>query len=818
ENGTGTDTQESIMTGIHIVDDDDDDDGIKSLGPVKERQPALANNSSMVASGESSVIKPLHSGALPVVFKNGKVSFSEKKLGLDRHPAVVAALFQFHQLIAQLKQHSQNGLPLTKIPHEHRCLVAMLVQDRDASMATLVKSIETQLCPVVFGEKRSGNSDILALGAVEDAVLDIADSQNYGVSLASLRECCGTELEDVPHSLAIQRWEVRDLLLLPDDVREVVLKRRQQRQDAHVECARWFQALDSETQVQILAGTVKKLRTKPSLAPVKHKRAEHATANEASVGDGALTKKTSQAPRGQKSLQTFFASDRGQDRGDKTLVAPTCSVEHKSFYRATFLPFHLRINTTMYRHEPPESFDPSGVDRVLSHASQRQKAEDISSNKDASERYLQQFVSASRRPLASRNDIVSDCNIVYSSNGSDLDAAELYLLQLRKLPMKLFHFHGSQRPDYWGTWSRKLRGVGARRPFGRDTASLDYDVDSDAEWEAEEEGEDLRSEDDDEDEDSDDDADDDDFDEQHSFVVGDRMPHSELGDQALSEDGESGAESDTDEESNFNSEDEVMEEIDSSEEVCDNNMDVDDAAEPVSSRRRKAGAIDSALPMDSAHLSTLVTSARPRSHTHDEKKRDHLPSRRAKVLPLTPVVIGLLWDNATAVSALNALTVFAIGPDLPLRVSVAAQDIQPMRPAVRTNLGKCEGAAGAPVRKSRDVTDADLYTLVGVVHGSSFGIARLVEILRPQIAGASKALIERLIHEHAVKEKRPPATRSMWYVNEQLMEQARASQHTSIVSDPSQHSGNSVVSVSNLSEAEESTAKRQRIGEVIGAS
>ncbi|KAJ2075851.1 hypothetical protein GGI09_008550, partial [Coemansia sp. S100] len=219
----------------------------------------------------------------------------------------------------------------------------------------------------------------------------------------------------------------------------------------------------------------------------------------------------------------------------------------------------------------------------------------------------------------------------------------------------------------------------------------------------------------------------------------------------------SGAESDTDEESNFNSEDEVMEEIDASEEVCDNDMDVDDAAEPVSSRRRKAGVIDSALPTDPAHLSTLVTSTRPKPHTHDEKKRDHLPSRRTKVLPLTPVVVGLIWDHnssATAVSSLSVLTVCAIGPDLPLRVSVAAQDIQPVQPAVRSSLGKCEGSAGTPARKPKDVTDADLYTLVGVVHGSSFGIARLVEILRPQIVGASKALIERLIHEHAVKEKR----------------------------------------------------------------
>ncbi|KAJ2487178.1 hypothetical protein IWW37_005350 [Coemansia sp. RSA 2050] len=820
----------STITEIHVVDDGDDTKvQCPAQGSAKDTLPIL-NLNGIDASGEPSATKLSHLGALPVVFKNGKVSFSEKKLSLDRHPAVVAAIFQFHQLIAQLKQNGQDELPLARIPNEHWCLVAMLVQERDASMTTLVKSIETQLCPVVFGEKKSGNSDILAPGAVEDAVLNIADLHNYGVTLASLRESCGVELDDVPHNLSIQRWEVRDLALLPEDVREVVLKRRQQRQDAHIECARWFQALESETQGQILAGSLKKLKINLARTPAKQKRAEHATAKDIEVNDGVISKKASQVPRGQKSLQTFFVSEKGLEKGDRAQAAPACCSEDKSFYRATFLPFHLRKNTTMYRYEPPKSFDPSELDRVLSRDGQYQQVQDVASSRDAATLYLRQFVSAPRQPMSLRSGMIPDCSIVDGSCSSELDAAELYLLQLRMRPMKLFHFHGSQRPDYWGTWSRKLRGVSARRPFGRDTASLDYDVDSDVEWEAEEEGEDIRSDDDEEDdeEDSDDDVDDEDFDEQHSFIVGDRMLHMGLGEQVLSDDGESGAESDTDEESNFNSEDEVMEEIDPSEEVCNNDMDVDDAAELGSGRRRKACVIDSASSMDPTHHSTLLANDRPKAQFQDEKSRDRLPLRRAKVLPLTPMVIGLIWDrdsSALAVSALDALTVCTIERALPLRVSVAAQDIQPTRPAVRTNLGKCEGTAGTLARKPRDVTDADLNTLIDVVHGSSFGIGRLVELLRPQLAGASKALIERLIHEHAVKEKRPPATRSMWYVNERLVEQLRTSQHTSgIFTDPSLRSGSPVActiafaGVSGMAKTEESSVKRQRVGEAIDAS
>ncbi|KAJ2740928.1 hypothetical protein GGI20_005533, partial [Coemansia sp. BCRC 34301] len=792
---------------VHVIDNEDSEVLHTDHALVKESQPGADSNSNV----EAGVPKPLQPMPLSVAFKNGKLSLSEKKLGLERHPAVVAAIFQFHQLVAQLGQDAKDSFPLTSIPGEYWCLVAMLVQERDASMPTLVRSIESQLCPVVFGEKRSGNSGILAPGAVEAAVTEVAELHNYGVSLASLKECCGVEIDDVPH-----RWEVRDMLLFPEDVREVVLRRRRQRQDAHSECAQWFQTLDEATQAQALAGTLKKLKPKLLPSSSKQKRVEHAATEEASAGEGASAKRVHHVLRGQKSLQNFFASERGPGKSD---FAPTHSVERRSYYQTAFLPFHVRQNTTMYRYEPPVSFDCNAVDRALSSPYVGQTDKDSAASKDASEHYLKQFMSASRHPLAQASESVPDCNIVYSNcNGdTELDEAELYLMRLRKMPMKLFHFHGSRRPDYWGTWSRRLYRVSARRPFSRDTAELDYDVDSDAEWEGEEEGEDLRSEDDD---DSDDDEDDDDFDEQSGFIVGDCMPRMDMDGQVLSDDEESGDDADTDEESNFNSEDEKMEDIDPSEEVCgDDDMDVDEPIGPASSRRRMAATVDNDTSNDAARLGAHLMSARPKPRTHDEKRRDHQPSRRAKVQPLTPLVVGLVWCQDSSVpsaSALDMLTVRTIGPVLPLNISIASQDIQPMRQTASSGLiSKGDGSAGAPARKARDITDTDLHALVGVVHGASLGIARLVEMLRPQIPGASKAQIERLIHENASKEKRPPATRPMWYVREQLVEQARASRQTSVISEPSPRCADSpAASVSDSNEAEESAAKRQRISEI----
>jgi hypothetical protein len=66
--------------------------------------------------------------------------------------------------------------------------------------------------------------------------------------------------------------------------------------------------------------------------------------------------------------------------------------------------------------------------------------------------------------------------------------------------LKFLKFHEDFRPAYRGTWRKDAsKFVTGRRPLGKDTKYLDYDVDSEAEWEEEEDGvdaEDLGKEDD----------------------------------------------------------------------------------------------------------------------------------------------------------------------------------------------------------------------------------------------------------------------------------------------------------------------------------
>jgi len=70
---------------------------------------------------------------------------------------------------------------------------------------------------------------------------------------------------------------------------------------------------------------------------------------------------------------------------------------------------------------------------------------------------------------------------------------------------KFLGFHEDIRPPYRGTWSKRSSLITGRRPLGKDTTYLDYDIDSEEEWEEgdDEEGEDLVDDDDGADEEED---------------------------------------------------------------------------------------------------------------------------------------------------------------------------------------------------------------------------------------------------------------------------------------------------------------------------
>ncbi|KAJ1959433.1 hypothetical protein GGI12_004340 [Dipsacomyces acuminosporus] len=555
------------------------------------------------------------------------------------------------------------------------------------------------------------------------------------------------------------------------------------------------------------AGTIKKLQAKSQTgAPATQAKSgrsatdkkPEATENGASGVDKRGAAKQDPAPaspkkphhllRGQKSLQNFFSTEKSADKDKKALLEKE-SAESKGGYESKFHPFHLRHNTSMYEYKVPGSFDIQSMDKVIARL---QSPGDSTDNLDASQLLLE-LKSASKEARAKPTRRMQPI-----CDGVELDSAEVHLLKLRESPMKLLHFYDNRRPDYWGTWTRTLSNVSARRPFAKDPSVLDYDVDSDAEWgiEEDEEGEELKSEDeeeddDEEDDDEDDEEDDEDFDEnnQNGFIVGDDYAIAKSFGLASADAIELESNSDSDSQSEFNSEDEAIEDINPEEEVSAVAMDIDEPEEP------------------QAAISTLAQRVKARSsrrrstnpvNVGDEDARLHKQKQRQqrkRVVPLTPIVIGLAWSTNSSdmaadskASMLSPLTISCIDSSLPLSISIEPQPSLTSKkhsdsrgPSGSSTATKSDAPANPTNagRKPRDITDEELLILVGIVHGSPNGIQRLVEDIKAQIPDASKKQIERLIHKHAVKEKRPPSTRPIWCVNEEMLGKARAARKSS---------------------------------------
>ncbi|KAJ1935362.1 hypothetical protein EC988_008511, partial [Linderina pennispora] len=285
--------------------------------------------------------------------------------------------------------------------------------------------------------------------------------------------------------------------MLPKDVHSAVKKRRARRTEAQAECTQWFTTIDEETRQQLLAGTLKKARITPCKQSTGTGEAAAAPAlmdgstsanpkpSKQAAQDLASPKRPKNILRGQKSLVNFFTLEKGSDKDKKQAIEQISSAsDPKSGYEAMFHPFHLRQSATMYRYQRPTTFSEDRFDQATQSASSTDVSCLLAEFKNSAAKANTEC-EARRRAVADQPPAVCD--------GVELDDAELHLIRLRSMPMKCLHFYDNRRPDYWGTWSRRLKSVSARRPFARDNVALDYDFDSDGEWCIEDdEGEELK--------------------------------------------------------------------------------------------------------------------------------------------------------------------------------------------------------------------------------------------------------------------------------------------------------------------------------------
>lgn len=94
-----------------------------------------------------------------------------------------------------------------------------LISFSDKPLSTLTKSLLSLLFPPNSASRALSDIAVLTQ-AVEDAIKNVAERVNYGIS---------SELQKPPPSCTVWRWEVKDFGWLPESIRETALTRLTER-------------------------------------------------------------------------------------------------------------------------------------------------------------------------------------------------------------------------------------------------------------------------------------------------------------------------------------------------------------------------------------------------------------------------------------------------------------------------------------------------------------------------------------------------------------------------------------------------------------
>ncbi|XP_055931650.1 chromatin assembly factor 1 subunit A-A-like isoform X2 [Argiope bruennichi] len=145
---------------------------------------------------------------------------------------------------------------------------------------------------------------------------------------------------------------------------------------------------------------------------------------------------------------------------------PTTPAPQPTESEGAFKPFQVTEDMTLAPVVPAaaqERFDKEKLDRALL-------------QQDEKKLYLDMLKSGNYKDVRQRKRLrqqrVSDADALV------LDKEAAYELFFTA---KLLQFCENVRPPYWGTWRKKSKVVGPRRPFAQDNI-FDYEVDSDDEW------------------------------------------------------------------------------------------------------------------------------------------------------------------------------------------------------------------------------------------------------------------------------------------------------------------------------------------------
>ncbi|KAJ1674949.1 hypothetical protein EV182_002234 [Spiromyces aspiralis] len=719
--------------------------------------------------------------------KRQRVDFTDNRHGYS----LCQALHRLHNhMLNEFKERPSDRPLLATVSPEHTNVVAMLVQDRDSDLPTLITDVQRAITPALYidGEEAKPNDWVSRTGLFT-LITEIADRVNYGVPKSVLLD----EYRDdwpvnvpPPQSVCIWRWELRDLSTLPPDLISVMQKRREQRVKAQEDAKAWFATLQPESKKSILeqalkvasenvmdSGPLNADAIAGDLLKCSDKVQDSGQTRAKTPSKGLLKKKDLGIDKGQRKLMGFFSVKEPSKATELNQGSAP-----QTYYEQLFHPFRVRANTMISRLVT-RTHASGGPSNVPASAAERPEFDRDRLALEFSlwvKRKLQPTPKAQGGdgPIATPPPPPHPINQTPSNNNNDdgdddydeCDEGEKLLERLRRYPMKLIRFHDNRRPAYWGTWMKQIKYVSGRRPFAKDVSVLDYSIDSDIEWEEEGEGEELASEDDDDDEEDEDVSDGEGGDELDGWLTDDNEPvgkHPGTVNSTGYYHAPSDDDSDDEEDEDFTGDSSNA----SDEDALDDELDDINASEEVSESHLMKSERET---RENAVKNRFRPKARARQL--EAAQVDKTPTRRRVVKPLVPVSIGPVWfynESDVAAEKLEVLRRFMVkslyGEGFPIR----ALDLASPKPAQNTDPtpanGPRDGSAGLPgtpsrlsARKKQPISEKDILT-----------IAQTVKVKLPDY---SKHQIEMTIRAHFTKKKFEGFNKQLWAVNDDIAEKA----------------------------------------------
>ncbi|PVZ97757.1 hypothetical protein BB558_006274 [Smittium angustum] len=662
-----------------------------------------------------------------IQIKGKRVVFTETQLDLHRHPSTIADLFRFHEYILSLKNNSSFDISDKFALRDcDLSLIAKLAQDSELNLNDLSKEITKYLFPSSFlNNNENQDEEYNSLTSeIKKAILSVSERICYG--LQKKPETFFKNQNKSMHTIPeLWRWETKNLNLFSSDIGELLKTRRSTREQAKRDIEAFLAINDPKYTTETIE-TVQNDKPNENIElvmeiPLEIQKKEIPIETRIETEESTVDEKNKAPliPLGKERTRPFYVKPN-------TFVAETKKLDEKKQLEIT-----LKIDNII--NSPTENID---LDKLILEIKRNGskfpfKKDELVDSQEPKNKY---------QHLEYLNNIPQENDSFMNTEATK--SSELQDIFNRK--RKIIYFCESQRPCYYGTWSKKLKGLSGRNPFKmiRDDY-IDYDVDNNVVSENYSNNENDMS----------DESDDSDFDVDKQKAQ--NLNHDNNGD-----DMDTDGDSDTSNLSDFDMDIDENEEVDIGIKELEKNEEC--YIMPKKKKNEKADVVDK---KQGENMSNT-----------EKMSQSKTTVKRAPITPLVPIIIGPCFNKIDKNSESNKILSDYSMYILP-SIGTSRGDVF-MKGYSGTKgmfFGEESGMGLGQDQKSSErqekpkkyiFTKRDMSRIAKVVSFSPLGLKMLIEKIKQMFPDASKLQIQTAIQDMAVKEKRNSCKKHRWYIIE----------------------------------------------------